>query len=77
MGCLRLWVGAEGGTAQQAIGVATARALAEGGPPAQAVARAFAIAIAIYGCPGVKPIISSEAPLSLHAFQLSAMLPLQ
>ena len=61
-----VWAGAEGGVAQQAIGVATARALAQGGPQAQSVARALAIAIAIYGCPGVKPVISSESPISLH-----------
>lgn len=51
---------AESDTARKAVGVASARALASGGAAAQAVARAYAVAIAIYGCPGVKPTISSE-----------------
>jgi hypothetical protein len=51
---------AVGGTAQQAVSVAAAKALAQGGTPAVAISKAFAIAIAIYGCPGVKPVISSK-----------------
>lgn len=54
---------AEGGTAQQAVGVAAARAFTSGTTQAQAVARSLATAIALYGCPAIQPLISS-APLS-------------
>ena len=55
---------AEGGTAQQAVGVAAARAFTSSPTQAQAVARALAAAIALYGCPAIQPIISS-APFLL------------
>ena len=51
---------AEGGSAAQAIAIASAHALAAGGSEGVAIARAFAVAIGIYSCPGVKPVLACE-----------------